>query len=82
MLSEVFAILGSILISIKLQYQFIDFRNRKDYKISLLEEKPLSELKQESIRILKPIFEKLNNGKSKLKTKSIFILFIFLSPFL
>ena len=60
MLSEVFAILGSILISIKLQYQFIDFRNRKDYKISLLEEKPLSELKQESIRILKPIFEKYN----------------------
>ncbi len=57
-LAEVFAMLGSAIIFINLKYQFIDFKGRKNYRISLLENIPLEELKAEAIKIIKPIFIK------------------------
>ena len=60
LISEIFAILGSILIGIKLSYQLVDYKKRKDFRIFLLEEVPLKDLKQEAIRVVKPIFKKYN----------------------
>ena len=59
-ISETFAVLGSLLVAIRIRNQLIDFKKREDYKIVIFEDKKNPDLKNEAIRILKKIFYKYN----------------------